>query len=126
MTSLEQDLAVVDPVVVHELDPRCGQQVEEGHLCHLWSAIGIARARSSPRLISRGFGVSNCAVSGRMAESSTLRKKRVPAAPSLGSARLFQLPSAVRKWVTPRGGSGPALEADQRPGAGSCCPSCPR
>ena len=46
-------------------------------------------------------------VSGRMTEFVTLRVKRVPAAPSLGSARLFQLPSAVRKWTTPGGGGRP-------------------
>ena len=60
---------------------------------------------SSFRLISRGLGVSSGSPkSGRTAAGSTLRRKRVPAAPSFGSARLFQLPSAVRKWLTPGGG----------------------
>src|SRR5258707_13564002 len=67
-----------------------------------WESLGRV---SSRRLISRGFGASNCAVSGRIAESSTLRKKRVPGAPSLGSARLFQLPSAGPEYLNARGGS---------------------
>ena len=63
---------------------------------------------SSFRLIRRGFGVStSSSVGRRMAELATLRGKRVPAAPSLGLARLFQEPSAVRKWVTPSGGVRP-------------------
>ena len=61
---------------------------------------------SSTRLMTRGLGVISCSpVSGRMADSATLRRKRVPAAPSIGSARLFQLPLAVRKCVTPVGGT---------------------
>ena len=43
-----EDLAVVDPVAVHELDPRCGQQVEEGDFGHRRPAIGTARPRQQP------------------------------------------------------------------------------
>src|SRR6202022_4237854 len=34
----------VGPVMVHELDPRCGQQIEEINGHHFWSAIVIVRA----------------------------------------------------------------------------------
>ena len=34
-------IAVADPVMVHELDPRRGQQIEEGDFFHFWSAIAI-------------------------------------------------------------------------------------
>ena len=60
---------------------------------------------SSLRLIKRGLGdSSSSSVGRRIDELATLRGNRVPAAPSFGLSRLFQLPSAVRKWVTPGGG----------------------
>ena len=72
-----------------------------------WPSVPGSRL-SSTRLMSRGLGVISWSpVSGRMADSATLRRKRVPAAPSIGSARLFQLPLAVRKCVTPTGGTCP-------------------
>ena len=44
----EVDLAVVDPVAIHELDPRRGQQIEEGHFLHHRPAIGTERAAQQP------------------------------------------------------------------------------
>ena len=43
-------------------------------------------------------------VSGLTNSAGTFRTNRVPAEPSRGLSRLFQLPSAVRKCVTPGGG----------------------
>src|SRR5665213_3151122 len=66
--------------------------------------IGPLR-ESSFRLIVRGFGViSDSGVSGLTNSSGTLRTNRVPAEPSRGLSRLFHVPSAVRKCVTPGGG----------------------
>src|SRR5579864_4252803 len=62
----------------------------------------------SRRLTSAGFGVMRRApVSGHDAERRTLRGKRTLAAPSFGLLRSFQVPSAVRKYRTPSGGTRP-------------------
>ena len=42
---LEHDLAMVDPVTVHELDPGGGKHVQERHLLHHWRALAIHRPR---------------------------------------------------------------------------------
>src|SRR5689334_14007333 len=54
----------------------------------------------------RGFGESSSSSVGRrIDEFATLRGKRVPAAPSFGLSSRFHVPSAVRKCVTPIGGT---------------------
>ena len=49
--------------------------------------------------------MSSSSVAGLITAASTFLGKRVPAAPSFGSARLFHEPSAVRKCSTPSGGA---------------------
>ena len=51
---VEVDLAVVDPVAVHELDPRRGKQVEEGHFLHRRAAVRAERpAEQAPADLAR-------------------------------------------------------------------------
>src|SRR6202522_4602281 len=93
-------------------------RLRKGTSCTIGLPSAPSGRLSSWRLISRAFGLlKRGSSSGVVAERSTLRRKRVLAAPSLGLSRLFQLPSAVRNCLTAVGYSWPFFwKATSSPG----------
>ena len=93
-------LAVADPVVVLELDPRRREQVEERHLLHL------AVAREQPPADLAGIGGEQFLVvrGADRVHAHVARETRERRA-FLGVREVVPRPSAVRKCVTPGGGT---------------------
>ena len=88
---LRLGLAVAEPVVHLELDPRSGEQVERRRRLELLAGQELAADQARARVEHR---VSRLAVA--VNESGTLRPKRLPRLPISGSSRSLNVPSSVR------------------------------